>query len=783
LREVNFLINNSPKVLQSIKFVYAIKDDIFTDNFNRTKFFDFILPIVPIINTTNSGDKLREMLKGKPSLPSPYINDISLYIHDMRLLKNVVNEYLIYNGIINHENKRKSIFLFSIILYKNLFTKEFSKEHYREGLLSKTFNEKKELILENVIKDKIEQRANLINQKNKILSETAQSETKLREEYIFEIQKNNPSIKSICSYSIVDILIEENFSQLLNEPQIEIYYEYTFHNYKVEKKQIDFNEIQKKVNPEKTYKERLELIKQRNSKNQLKIELEISKNEEEIEKSKRKKLSELIKLYKDNSWEDIIFNNDDDKTESKDKKLSREKKLLMLLLRKGYIEENYPLYISYFYEGALIYKDFEFLLNVKNKENGNFNTDISNVDELINRISDDEYEYEATLNKDIIFNLIKSPNYINDNRLEFLFKQFEYIDVAFDEYIMPLINYLQNSQKELQRFIELMVSKYYPALWKNIDLQDFNDSKKDELLKLFLFLSEDNIQSLNASSDDSLKKYLTSKSDFIEVFDTPLETGNVMKLIRALNLKFKKLIYNKCGNSQIFNYIYQNKNYELNRDMLYLMLFYKYTVSKDEFDRLFYKQNYTSIFESNYDVLNEYVAENFTTYLEDIYFHLESKQDESEDAIFSFIEMLGEKEDTDALYTVLGKISTQIIDIKKFGKEDKWSLLFDRNCVEPNWNNLIYYFKLKDNSINKTITNWLNDERVYSEITKNQFNDNNFVEEEKELITSFQVQIIENNILTIESYGLLILSFPYIYNQINLDDLTKKLFKFMKIMN
>ncbi len=41
LREVNFIINNSPKIKDKkvVKFIYAIKDDVFTKNLNRTKFF------------------------------------------------------------------------------------------------------------------------------------------------------------------------------------------------------------------------------------------------------------------------------------------------------------------------------------------------------------------------------------------------------------------------------------------------------------------------------------------------------------------------------------------------------------------------------------------------------------------------------------------------------------------------------------------------------------------------------------------------------------------------
>ena len=53
LRELNQLINESKIVGRHITFVYAIKDDIFKDE-ERTKFFDFITTVIPVINPSNS---------------------------------------------------------------------------------------------------------------------------------------------------------------------------------------------------------------------------------------------------------------------------------------------------------------------------------------------------------------------------------------------------------------------------------------------------------------------------------------------------------------------------------------------------------------------------------------------------------------------------------------------------------------------------------------------------------------------------------------------------------
>ena len=61
LREINLLINNSKKIETEVVFIYAIKDDMFLDK-DRTKFFDFMIPIIPVINSSNSNEKLLDIV-------------------------------------------------------------------------------------------------------------------------------------------------------------------------------------------------------------------------------------------------------------------------------------------------------------------------------------------------------------------------------------------------------------------------------------------------------------------------------------------------------------------------------------------------------------------------------------------------------------------------------------------------------------------------------------------------------------------------------------------------
>lgn len=100
LREVNTLANiqlqkENKKVL---RFFYLLRDDIFVSK-DRTKFFDYIIPVVPVVDGSNSYDQfISHFKKGKifEKFNKSFLQGLSLYIDDMRLLKNIYNEFVIY---------------------------------------------------------------------------------------------------------------------------------------------------------------------------------------------------------------------------------------------------------------------------------------------------------------------------------------------------------------------------------------------------------------------------------------------------------------------------------------------------------------------------------------------------------------------------------------------------------------------------------------------------------------------------------------------------------------
>ena len=147
LREVNQLLNQSNSVGRKVTFIYAVKDDMFFDE-ERTKFFDYITTVIPIINSSNSADKLKEELeiKGYSDLNVEVIDSLAFFIDDMRLLKNIVNEYAQYREKLDEKLDQNK--LLAMIVYKNYHPKDFADLHKGKGVLYDCLHKKSELLVE-----------------------------------------------------------------------------------------------------------------------------------------------------------------------------------------------------------------------------------------------------------------------------------------------------------------------------------------------------------------------------------------------------------------------------------------------------------------------------------------------------------------------------------------------------------------------------------------------------------------------------------------------------------
>ncbi|MEG0926786.1 YobI family P-loop NTPase [Chryseobacterium sp.] len=394
LREINLLLNNSEKTKKkNIVFIYAVRDEMFTDK-ERTKFFDFIIPVIPTINSSNSNEILLHKNKDNNyGLTESFIENISFIIDDMRLLHNICNEYVIYKTQLS--SNLISDKLFSIIVYKNILPNDFVSLSESSGLLYGMLMSKKDYV--QTINTKIDEDIKLLKEEIIELEKTFFSNIKdLRKLYVLEYISRIPKFKSFMINSeeiaTMDMLSDQHFEYLINnESGYYIYGNYTY-NVEVGSSKIDFKTIESTVNPNKGYKHIEQNIDNNNNDriniNYQKIrDLEIKKDV-----NRSKKVSELMDADIDLKK---ILNNE-----------ALKNPFLLTFIRNGYIAEDYIDYISIFHEGSLTRTDYSFYINIQNRLNEEFDYKLNKTLKLIERISLSDFNSEYVLNYDLIDKLL-----------------------------------------------------------------------------------------------------------------------------------------------------------------------------------------------------------------------------------------------------------------------------------------------------------------------------------------------------------------------------------------
>ncbi|MDR7283170.1 hypothetical protein J2X84_001994 [Pseudomonas corrugata] len=147
LREINFIIKQSPQIKRPVYFIYALRDELFAVG-EKTKFFDLIIPIIPVVNSENSREQMFKMLRERQSngaaldvgLNETLVETVCYLIDDMRLIKNIVNEFDIFSSILSGGSglKLDPNKLFSIIAIRNLHPAEYADLVKRCGAVYET---------------------------------------------------------------------------------------------------------------------------------------------------------------------------------------------------------------------------------------------------------------------------------------------------------------------------------------------------------------------------------------------------------------------------------------------------------------------------------------------------------------------------------------------------------------------------------------------------------------------------------------------------------------------
>ncbi len=665
LRELNQLLNSSNSVGRRIVFIYAVRDDIFNDT-NRTKFFDFITSIIPVINPSNSKAKLKAALKERGfdenEIPDNDLSEMAFFIQDMRILTNIANEYSQYRQKLFDPNKKNLDLtkLLAMIVYKNYHPKDFADLHKREGVVYQCLNMKQQFITEAL---------KVLDEKKKELEETRKmqeennhlKENDLRLLFLYEVLPMlNSSLKSIqinnSNYTLKQI--SENadlFNQLLKQDTITYtYVSGPYNRDTLGSKNVDLTNIAKRMH----FEERMGLI--------LDPTKYIDSKEAELQKEKLTiqlfKLHLLIKKY-----------NVGDTASYKSLNLPP---LMDVFIRRGYIDEDYYDYISYFYPGMVSTADRDLLLSVKQQIKQDYTYHIDKIDNFVKELKNYMFEHDAILNNELLDYLARKTNLKGREMFVQMMRRLEKEDAPLDF----LSQYYQFGKQQKEVFSHF-IGWSEDLSWQMIE-NHTNDDEKQLLREAWLRFCEKTtaqIQWLNHNYS-----FLSAKADNIGLS----QCKNLIKGCQFIELN--------DNNEALLTEVINQCCYAINTENLCVIANHLNKRSDVTPNNL----NLTRITDTRQPVFENFIKDSFSTAFPCF---STSCKDESEENIL-YVLNSGDISSEQKISYLTGQQNT-VADFTGVD-ENYWMTAIQSKIVAPKWENIDTYFK-KNNGVTEELLKYI----------------------------------------------------------------------------
>ena len=657
LRELNFLLNKYSKTNDDgevIRFIYMIKDGIFKSK-NRTKFFDYIIPIVPIVDSKNSENMILNLLGDLKSLiDKRLIFNISLYIDDMRLIKNIINEFIIYKDIINMKDLELSYDkLFSLIVLKNIFPYEFDMLQEDKGCLFYIINEIEQLKNKQriILKEKnenIQKEIDLIDTYD-VTKEEINSINDLIEKEILELKLVKPSIESFEKEILIRKINDNEYIEFLGED--------TFN--KICNLLIDLNVNKKFINLDK----------------------------------------ELLSLVPPEKIDNVMSNIRNYITNKNNFPIIR------FLILQGYIDKTYWHYKGYFYKESLGVNDVIFIKKINEAQVQDPFLELENPSEIINRLDTMDFSKFNILNKKLL------ECCINENRIEYIlsiartvFENKEYIKLS-----EILENYDYNI---IEKFIFILLPKYKNEIEKlldvfkdchckayiNILIAIYSNNNLDiDIIENFNSYIEKNWEIVQFVSEEKYPKFLKNMKDsevgFLNLSGDIVNINRLEHIVKAnaYLLHVKNIVYilerilgKTIQYGNLLNEVYNSsllecKNYIDNNFDCFLQDY----INKNENKEEFINEENILIKILNSEITNEYKIKylylNNTKLTNINYFNNAFKNEDLLNCMFNRDIILFNKDNVKIYYDNIEKSGKEFIDY------------VERNLNEPNVDEVLKY--------------------------------------------------------------------------------------------
>ena len=629
LREVNTLANIQlqKENKEILRFFYLLRDDIFISK-DRTKFFDYIVPVVPVVDSSNSYDQfISHFKKGGlfEKFNESFLQGLSLYIDDMRLLKNIYNEFVIYYNRLNITELDCNKML-AIIAYKNLFPRDFADLQLNQGFIYTIFANKDSFVAE-------------------------------------EIEKLDKQISEKCNE--IDMAKSEHLSTI---KELDAAYE--------DKRPVRYGYRQDLSDTDKAnYAKRKQAIENRLNNSIPKLENEKVVLEQKRISMQNRQLCEIITRDNIDSIFSITSTNEiGTVTYFNEIKSSEYFDLLKYLIRNGYIDETYADYMTYFYENSLSRIDKTFLRSITDKKAKEYTYKLKNPKLVVSRLRLVDFDQEETLNFDLFTYLLQTSHidYVERliNQLKGT-KNLKFIGAYFDTTI------------ELSAYIKHLNMRWPEVFSTALSERLLTENQIRRYSIASLYYSDDDVIEL-VNKENCLCDYISNARDYLAI-DNP----NIDRLIHCFTLLgvcFIGFDYTEL-NKELFQAVYEGSLYEINAENLQLIQ-REILGAKDADD--FFHKNYTILCLHPDSTITKYVNQNINEYFHVVLQVSDGTIYDDENvavAVFNNANLT-----TDYKQSYISALRTTITSIKEIADSSLWSSLLDADIVQYSEYNIMDSF-------------------------------------------------------------------------------------------
>lgn len=659
------------------KFIYLIRDDVFTSS-DRTKFFDFIIPVIPVIATGNAYDLMVNRFKGtelENAFDKHFLRDVSLYLSDLRLVHNIINEYILYQQILecrdlNRDPNRQ----LAMIIYKNLFPKDFERLQRGQGYVFNILNRRDEL---------------LAPKREAILQQEREAQAALKElqdEHLQDIDELNAlffpfqgEIKQIDGKSPDNNLSRKELVKLLLQADRAFYI-----NYSSQMNPLDLATLRHQMEKNSDYQARKATLEAKEKHRIPALNAQLASLADKRLKLNTLTLSELVDVSDDRFW----MLGDDNLT------TSRYFPLLRYLISQGYIDEHYIVYISYFHPNSLTARDMNFRIALNIHHALGYDYALDNPSAVLEWI-DDSYFSREELSNFALFNYLIEHDRIKELHrwLNSIEQRREMEPSAFD---FPIALWKQTPHHAKLAGIINEKMPHWFQLWTPIGLIDGDEWCKYAIDTLFQ--SEDCVlEKMNL--EGWLGAAISVRRNFLQF--KVLHPEKLIEKFQIIGVRFSCIDFRE-QDAALVRRVYEENLYRLGVQTLTLWLTLYYGAPAD----IALRKSYTYILEKPDEPLSRWVQENITTYInalldiEDLRFF---DDPQAAEAVLNHSDIeLNQKR------VYISRLDTHLEMLEKITQQELWPDLLQAELVSFNWENVADYYATHCTGDRKLDEEWCN---------------------------------------------------------------------------